>query len=145
MFDSFFNAIFGSLIAKSPLGGLILVCFLLTLLMTVAYKYLTDQELMKSLKQEIKDFQKEMKELKDNPSKMMEIQKKAMEKNMKYMMHSFKPMLFTFIPLIIIFGWLRNVYTTQTVSFIGITSWFWIYIIFSVGFSMILRKLLKVH
>jgi len=145
MFDGFFNAIFGSIIAKSPLWGLILISFVLTLLITVAYKYLTDQELMKSLKKEMKDFQKEMKDFKDEPSKIMELQKKAMEKNMKYMMQSFKPTLFTFIPLIIVFGWLRNVYTEQTVSFIGISSWFWLYIIFSIVFSIILRKVMRVH
>src|SRR3989344_6433721 len=145
MLDGFFNSIFGGIIDKSPLGGLVLVSFILTLLITVAYKYLTDQELMKSLKQEIKDFQKEMKEFKHDPSKVMELQKKDMEKNMKYMVQSFKPTLFTLIPLIIIFGWLKNVYTVQTVSFIGITSWFWLYIIFSLVFSIVLRKVLKVH
>ena len=145
MFEAIVDPILSPLLKLNPLLGIAIISFILTLLMTIAYKYLTDQELMKSLKQEIKDFQKEMKEFKDNPTKVMEIQKKAMEKNMKYMMHSFKPMLFTFIPLVIMFGWLRNTYTIVPVKFLWFTSWFWIYIIFSVIFSMGLRKILKVH
>ena len=76
-------------------------------LIVLFYKKLTDQDLMKRLKTEIKELQAEMKQLKDNPKKMMSVQKKAMETNMKYMMHSMKPTLFTFIPIIIIFGWLN--------------------------------------
>ena len=68
---------------------------------------MTDQKLMKTLKQEMKDFQKEMKNLKDNPSEFMKVQKRAMETNMKYMMHSMIPTLITLIPIILIFGWLN--------------------------------------
>ncbi len=142
MFDNFFNGIFGFLISWNPLVAIIIISFLMTLLITLAYKFLTNQVLMKSLKEEIKGFQKEMKENKDNPQKVMEIQKQALEKNMKYMMHSFKPTLFTFIPLIIIFTWLRLTYSTITLPFL---SWFWIYIISSIIFSMVLRKSLKIH
>jgi len=69
---------------------------------------MTDQELMKTLKADIKGAQKEMKAFKDNPEKMMKMQKQAMEKNMKYMMHSMKPTLITFIPIILVFGWLNS-------------------------------------
>ena len=114
----------------------------MTLLITLSYKFLTNQEVMKSLKQEIKDFQQQMKEHKDDSQKVMEIQKLSLEKNMKYMMHSFKPTLFTFVPLIIIFTWLRATYSTITLPFL---SWFWVYIIVSIVFSMVLRKALKIH
>src|SRR3989338_17833 len=95
------------LLKLNALIAVIIICFVLSFLMTLAYKKFTDQNLMKQLKDEIKEFQSEMKTLRDNPSKMMEVQKKAMETNTKYMMQSFKPMLVTFIPLIIIFGWLH--------------------------------------
>jgi len=142
MFESFFNLIFGSLISWNPLVAIIIISFLMTLLITLSYKFLTNQELMKSLKQEIKDFQQQMKEHKDDSSKVMEIQKLSLEKNMKYMMHSFKPTLFTFVPLIIIFTWLRTTYSTIQLPFL---SWFWVYIIVSIIFSMVLRKALKIH
>jgi len=88
------------------------------------------------------DPKQQMKEHKDDSSKVMEIQKLSLEKNMKYMMHSFKPTLFTFVPLIIIFTWLRTTYSTIQLPFL---SWFWVYIIVSIIFSMVLRKALKIH
>lgn len=146
MFDNFFNMLFGPVMVLQSPYNLAVLSLILTAFITLIYKYVTDQELMKSLKQEMKDMQKEMKEFKEDPKKMMEVQKKVMEKNMKYMMHSFKPMLITFIPLILVFGWLRNHYMdlgNPDVLF-GL-SWIWAYIIFSVIFSIFIRKLFKVH
>jgi len=146
MFDNFFNMLFGPIMALQVPYNLAVLSLILTTFITLVYKYVTDQELMKSLKEEMKEMQKQMKEFKDDPPKMMEMQKKAMEKNMKYMMHSFKPMLITFVPLILVFGWLRNYYTNlgnPDVLF-GL-SWLWAYIIFSIAFSIVIRKLFKVH
>ncbi len=143
--DSFFNSVFGGVIESSPLGGLIFISFVLTLLITLAYKFMTDQKLMKSVKEDMKSIRKQMKEFKDEPDKVMELQKKSMEMSMSQMKNSFKPMLITFIPLIIIFGWLRGVYAEETVRFLWIDSWLWIYIIFSIIFSIVIRKVLKVH
>ncbi len=145
VFDNFFNSVFGWAIEADPLGGLIFISFVLTLLITLAYKFMTDQDLMKSVKAEMKEIRKEMKEFKDNPEKVMELQKKSMDKSMIQMKNSFKPMLITFIPLIIIFGWLRSVYAEEVVKFLWIDSWLWIYIIFSIIFSIALRKFMKVH
>lgn len=106
--DSFFNTIFGPLIRLNILFAVIVISFLISLIMTFAYKWMTDQHLMKSLKEDMKSHQNEIKKHKDNPQKMLELQKLAMDKNMKYMMHSMKPTLVTFIPIIIIFGWLSS-------------------------------------
>lgn len=143
VFDNFFNLIFGWAVDVGPIPGIAIISFILTLLVTVVYKWTTDQELMKSLKEEMKEFQKEMKRFKEDPKKMMELQGKAMEKNMKYFMHSLKPMIITLVPLLIIFSWLRSTY--EGVSLLFGWSWIWSYIIFSVIFSFILRKLFKVH
>lgn len=105
--DPVLNVIFWPLLQIPPLLGIILISFVLSLLITLIYKWTTDQNLMKQLKTEIKEFQKQMKELKSNPAEAMKIQKRSMETNMKYMMQSFKPMIFTFIPIILIFGWLQ--------------------------------------
>lgn len=145
-FDNFFNSIFGSLITSSPLSTLIGMSIFVTIIVTVAYKFFTNQELMKTLKEDGKRLQQEMKSHKDNPTKMMEIQKQALEKNMQYMMHSFKPTIITLIPLLIIFGWLRNTYKDLNLNFLGfIDSWLWTYILISIVASIVLRKLLKVH
>jgi len=87
--------------------SILILSLILSFLISIIYKYTTNQSLMKDLKTEIKELQKEMKQLRDQPQKMMLVQKKAMETNMKYMMHSFRPMIFTFIPIIIIFGWMN--------------------------------------
>jgi uncharacterized membrane protein (DUF106 family) len=105
--ESILNPIFMPLLGLGELWAIIIISLILAVIITIAYKYLTDQELMKTLKQDMKSLQKEVKALKHDPKKMMATQKKAMEKNMKYMMHSMKPTLITFIPLIIIFSWLN--------------------------------------
>ena len=144
MLDSFFNSIFGSLISWNCEYALILISFIITLIITLIYKYTTNQKMLKETKEELKEMQKELKGLKDNPPKMMEKQKQLMEKNMKMMIHGFKPMLFTFLPIIVMFSWLKNVYDPLGKIMFGL-SWIWIYIIFSIIFSMVVRKLLKVY
>ncbi len=79
----------------------------ISLIITVVYKLMTDQNLMKQLKDEMKELQNEMKELRNNPEKMMEVQRRAMQTNSKYMMQSMKSTLITFIPIILIFGWMN--------------------------------------
>ncbi len=144
--DSFFDSMFGSLIAWNPLWALIIISFGITLIITIAYKYLTNQEMMKKLKDDMKDHQKEIKANKDNTEKMIQLQKQIFDKNMKYMMHSLKPTIITFIPLILIFGYLRTSYTSLDLNFLGfISSWIWTYILVSIIASMVLRKLLKVY
>lgn len=107
MFDSMLNPIFAPLLKLPILWAIIIVALVIAVLITFVYKWMTDQHLMKTLKEDMKNFQKQMKEFKAEPKRVMELQKRAMETNMKYMMHSFKPTLITFIPLIIIFGWLN--------------------------------------
>ncbi|MFC2136002.1 EMC3/TMCO1 family protein [Bacteroidota bacterium] len=109
MLEGLLNPVFNPLLDLGYFWAILIISFVLTLLITLIYKYVTDQELMKSLKTEMKELQKELKQLtKTNPSKAMAHQKKVMEKNMQYMKHSFKPTLYTFIPIIIIFGWLNS-------------------------------------
>ena len=144
MLDNFFNSIFGSLINWNPLMGLLIISLILTLIISLSYKFLTDQKELKEHKEEMSKLQKELKELKDNPKKMMEKQSELMKKNLGMMKHQIKPMLFTFIQLIIIFGWLRITYEPLGKLIFGM-SWFWIYLISAVIFSMIIRKVLKIY
>jgi len=144
MLNSFFDLIFGFLINLSPLAGLLVVSLILTLITSLSYKFLTNQEEMKEQKDNISRLQKELKLLKDDPKKMMEKQREIMEINMKMMKHNIKPMLITFIPLIIIFSWLRTTYEPFGKLIIGL-SWFWIYLISAIIFSIIIRKVLKIY
>ena len=106
--NTIFDPIFGPLLKLPFLLSIIIISLLISLLIIFIYKKITNQSLMKDLKDEIKELQKQMKALRDKPKEMMKVNKRAMEVNMKYMMHSMKPTLFTFLPIIIIFGWLNT-------------------------------------
>ncbi len=101
-----FDPVLSPLLRFDPWLTILIVSFAVALLSSYVYKWVTDQDLMKRLKAELKEFQAEMKTLKDQPQKLMEVQRRMMETNMKYMTQSFKPTFFTFIPLILVFSWL---------------------------------------
>lgn len=105
---------------------------------------MTDQEIMKSLKKEIKDIQKDMKKFRDEPEKVMSLQKEAMKKNMDYFKKSMKPNLVSLLPIIFLFGWLRKYFDAQAGPYFLGLSWFWVYFIFAIVSSIIIRKMLKV-
>ncbi len=105
--DPVLNPLLQPLLNLSPFWAILILSFLITLLITLAYKVFTDQNEMKRLKGQQKEFQKRMKELRENPAEMMKVQKEAMQANMQYMKHSFKVTLITFIPIILIFGWMN--------------------------------------
>jgi uncharacterized membrane protein (DUF106 family) len=106
VFESILNPIFGPMLALPPLLTMVIISLIISLIIVFVYKYLTNQKLMKEMKDQLKAYQKEMKGLRNNPKELMAVQKKAMELNMKYMSHSLKPTLITFLPIIIIYGWL---------------------------------------
>jgi uncharacterized membrane protein (DUF106 family) len=105
--DPALNFLLGWSLLLPPWLGVLLLSFAISLMVVIIYKFTTDQNLMKQLKEEMQAFQKEMKELRDHPEKALEVQGKAMETNMKYMMQSFRSTLFTMLPIILIFGWLN--------------------------------------
>ena len=153
--DSFLNFIFGWIINLGKPWNVIVISFLISLLVNLAVKYLSDQEAMKKLKGESEFHREEMKKFKNDPQKMIELQKKAMETSFKYMQHSMRPTLFTLVPLLIIFGWLGNTFKTAgetlinlpfSVPLIGSSiGWLGTYIISSLIFNLILRKLFKLN
>ncbi len=100
------DPVFNPLLALGPLGALLVASFVLSLLITLIYKLLTDQEEMGRLRAELKSSQARMRELRGNPEQALQVQKEAMAKNMEYMKHSFKPTLVTFIPAILVLAWL---------------------------------------
>jgi len=114
IFDGLYNGlkfivdpIFNPILELPPILSILIISIIIALITTFAYKWLTNQEEMKRLKEEQKELQKKVKEYKDNPQKMMETNKEAMAKSMKLMNASFKPMFITMIPIILIFMWLN--------------------------------------
>jgi len=107
IFQGFISPILDPLLNLHPLLAIVILSFSISLIITLVYKFTTNQKLMKDLKTEMKEFQKEIKELKAHPEKAMAVQKKSMQTNMKYMSHSMRSTLFTMLPVIIIFGWMN--------------------------------------
>ncbi len=151
LFDWIFYPITNFLL---PSWSLIVISFIITLLSTLAYKFLTNQKELKSLKEDMKILREEQKKHKDNPDKIGTITQQMMEKNLKVMKHSMRPMLFTLIPILLVFTWLKETFLPAGDLFswgfkiwpwgAGI-GWLWTYIISSVIFSTIIRKLFKIH
>ncbi|MFW6282696.1 MAG: EMC3/TMCO1 family protein [Minisyncoccales bacterium] len=128
------------ILTSYPRLSLIIIAILVTLVMSVITKKVTDQNRMKELKEIQKACNIKLKNSKDNPKEMEDAQKQIMECSMELMKHSFKPMLFTFIPLVILIWWLRDVYTATALG----GSWIWWYIGAGVISSIIIRKALKI-
>tara|TARA_Y100000310_G_scaffold324914_1_gene387532 strand:- start:40037 stop:40822 length:786 start_codon:yes stop_codon:yes gene_type:complete len=104
--DPILNPLVEPLLNQSPFGVIFALAFVVSLVITLAYKYLTDQDKMKSLKDQQKEYQKRMKGLRDQPDQMMKVQKEAMKLNGQYMKMSLKPTLITMLPILLIFGWM---------------------------------------
>ncbi len=146
--DAIFDFLFGWSVGISPLFGIIIVSFVLSILSTVSWKYLTDQVLLKDIRERIKSTHAKMKEHKDNPEKLKELNSKMAKENFETMKiqwkQSLKPMLATMIPFAFAFIWIRKTYEPfgdVFLSFGGVGA----YILFSIAFSMILRKVMKVY
>jgi uncharacterized membrane protein (DUF106 family) len=106
--DPLMNLVFSPLFLLHPFFAIAIITLLVSFIITIIYKYTTDQVAMKRLKRKQKEYQKKLNASKDDPDKMMKIQKEMMSVSGDMMRQSFKPMFFTFIPIIIIFAFLAN-------------------------------------
>ena len=128
-----------SLVQANPKLWILIFSFFVTILITVANYYLTDRELMKNIRIKQKSLREEMKKHRDNPQKTMEINKQMMEDMPTQMKQSLKVSVITMVPLLIFFTWLRGMFATTTIA----SNWIWWYVLSSIGFSIILRKVFK--
>jgi len=126
------------MMTANPIPALIMVSVIVTFISTVAHKWLTNQEHMKSLKKRQKEIQKELKGCKDEKL-LKELNAEMLKLTGVMMKSSFKPMFVTIIPFLLLFWWLRGIY----VPIMG-NSWIWYYLGFSVVASIILRKVMNV-
>ena len=132
--------------------GFIIVVGIFTLLTSLMQKFFTDQKTLKELKDEQKLLQQETKKYKDNPEKIMELNKKSMEIVFKTLPLTMRPVMFTSIPFILFFRWFTDFFSSpeghrKLLLFFSPTgaSWIWPYLIVSIIFSSIFRKMLKIH
>lgn len=122
----------------SPKYSIAIFSVVVTLISTLAQKWLTNQEHLRSLKKRQKEIQKELKKCKDH-NLMQELNMEMMKLTGVMFKSSMKPMFVTIIPFLILFAWLRGIY----MPIMG-NSWIWYYIGFSIVASIVLRKVLKV-
>ena len=137
----------GKLLGWNTLWGMLLIVAAIGLIMTLVQKYGTDQETLRQIKKEQKIVQAEMKKFKHDPERLMELNKKQMEKMPEIFKITMRPMMYTFIPFVLFFRWFNDYFSTPALEgfrFFGFLSWFWFYLIFSIIFSSIFRKALKV-
>jgi len=128
---------FTELMISNPKVSIAFFSIVVTLLSTLAQKWLTNQEHLKSLKKRQKEIQKELKGCKDG-CVMKELNAEMMKITGVMFKSSMKPMFATMIPFLILFWWLRTIYAPV------LSSWIWYYIGYSVVASIVLRKVLKV-
>ena len=127
------------IIIQYPKPAILIISFLVTVFITIISYYVTDRNLMKEIKEKQKRLKEEMKIHKDNPQKMMEINKQMMEDFPKQMKQSMKISVITIIPLLLLFKWLKPTFEQTILA----QNWIWWYIIASLIFSIVLRKVFK--
>lgn len=124
--------------------GMILVAAVIGLIVILLQKYTTDQETLRKIKKEQKLLQEEIKKFKHDPEKVMELNKKQLEFLPKTMDITLRPIIYTSIPIILLFRWFHDYFTTNPVQIFGFLGWIWAYLIFSIIFTSIFRKLFNV-
>ena len=112
------NTIFNPILALDPNPAnpaltVLIIAFFVSLITTIANKYLVDQDEMNEIQARNKAFQKELREAqkRGDGKKIAELQAKQtemMQDQSKMMTNSFKPMIVTFVPIILIFFWMRT-------------------------------------
>ena len=124
--------------------GMTFIIFIMTLIMTFVQKYATDQETLKSIKKDQKRIQEDMKKFKEHPEKVMKLNKEQMDLMGKMFRLSMGSIVYTAIPFVLLFQWFRDFYTANPFTFLGFMSWFWFYLLGSIIFSSIIRKIFDV-
>ncbi len=138
------NPTAGKLLDLNVVFGLLIITAFLALVTTLFQKYTTDQATLKALKEEQKKLQEDIKTYKEHPDKLMHSQKRQLEIAGEMIPLTMRPLIFTSIPFILFIRWFSDYFIGNPVKVLGM-NWIWAYLIFSIIFSSIFRKILKVH
>ena len=95
------------LLILGPMPAIILLSLAVSLVVTLIYKYTTNQKAMAAIKSDLDRLRKEIKTTKDT-KKLGEINKEMMTKTMDQFRASMKPMIITLIPALLILGWMQG-------------------------------------
>jgi uncharacterized membrane protein (DUF106 family) len=101
-FGKIFNLIFFPFRSMSPWVGMILISFLTALLMLFVFRFTSNQEGIRRVKNKIKAHLLELRLFKDSLSLSFKAQGNILRYNLRYISYSAKPLLVMIIPLILI-------------------------------------------
>ncbi|WP_407453608.1 DUF106 domain-containing protein [Methanobrevibacter sp.] len=112
------NAIFNPILALDPNPAnpaltVLIIAFLVSLITTIANKYLVDQDKMNEMNEKSRKLSRELREAqkKGDGKKLAELQAQQtqmMQEQTAMMSDQFKPMFVTMVPIILIFFWMRS-------------------------------------
>lgn len=139
-----FDPSVGALLNWNPHIGMLIIAAVFGLIMILVQKYTTDQETLRAIKKEQKLLQEEMKKHKDNQQKFLELNKKQLELIPKTMDITLRPIMYTSIPIILFFRWFNDYFVANPVQIFGFLGWIWAYLILSIIFTSIFRKVFNV-
>ena len=117
IFDAL-NAIFNPILSMdpnptNPALTVLIIAFIVSLITTVANKYLVDQDELNEQQAKMKQFQSELREAQKKGdgkeiARLQAQQSEMMGDQTAMMTNQFKPMIVTFVPIILIFFWMRS-------------------------------------
>ena len=112
------NVVFNPILAldpnpSNPALTVLIIAFIVSLITTVANKYMVDQDALNERQKAMSDFNKELRaaQKSGDGKKVAELQAKQadmMKDQTAMMTDQFKPMFVTFVPIILIFFWMRS-------------------------------------
>ena len=127
------------LIQLHPRISIVIISAAVSLFISIVNFLVLDKEKVRASKSRTKEIQKLMKEHKEDQKKQAELTQELLKHNLENMKNSFKPMLITIIPVLAVFWWIRGTFADTLIS----GSWFWYYLVATIIFSLIFRKIFK--
>ena len=147
------TTIFGPLLGFHPAISELLIALIMTFVITLFFRFLIDQNKAKEIKDKVKELQAQAKEFqKENPEKANNIFSEIMKLNGKQMRMSFKAMIPVFIIAALVFPWIAATFEGPVVLlpfslpyFEADFGWLMWYLLISIPFSTLFRKILGVN
>jgi uncharacterized membrane protein (DUF106 family) len=141
---SVLNPTAGAILKWNLTWGMAFLVFLISLFMTLVQKYTTDQKTIREMKEEQKKLQEQLKKVQPGSKEHNELSMKSMKFLGPMFKLSLRPIIYTAIPIILLFRWFIDYFALDNFKFFGIFTWFWFYLLGSIIFSSILRKVMNV-
>jgi uncharacterized membrane protein (DUF106 family) len=149
---SILNMMFAPLLGMNPILSLIGISVVLTFIITILYRFLTDPKKLKEMRDRAKEISQKSKEVaKANPEEAKKMTDEMLSITNKQMMASMKPMLATLLIAALFLPWMAATFTGTVanlpidVPFVGSSvGWLGWYLIISIPASQMLRKILGV-